>query len=293
MMLVSVIIPCHNCASTIDRAVDSVFSQTYQNWELILVNNNSTDITWKKLNEIKNLNPERKITILDEKKKGAPATRNKGLHAAKGEWIQFLDSDDELLPKKIEKQLSIVSENVNIVYSPYKRINELNNKKEIVDKEISEDYWEALILSKMGITSANLFRRKAVLAVNGWSENLTSSQEYDLMFRISKKTGIAIPYNTPLAYIHDQENSISNEKSKILERFKNFAVLRSKILEHLKLNEKYSFYKNTYNNALEFNAFKTFRDFPFKTILIYNSYSKENFLSGFKKNLLLMISLFK
>jgi len=182
---VSVIIPCYNAEPFLLRAIESVFSQTYKNWELILVNNNSLDRTEDILKAYETRYPG-KIRVYFEEKKGAPAARNKGLEHANGEWIQFLDADDELLPNKISSQMKIaVESHPAIVASPYVMRGVKNGivfeKGRVLEKN---DFWKALILSQLGITSANLFNRNWVEQVNGWDESLVSSQEYDLMFRM-------------------------------------------------------------------------------------------------------------
>src|SRR5436190_23584848 len=102
--MVSVIIPCYNCEKYITRAIESVLLQTHVNYEIIVVNNNSTDNTVNILNTYVSRHPHL-IRLFHEYKKGAPAARNKGLYEANGEWIQYLDADDELMPDKLERQL--------------------------------------------------------------------------------------------------------------------------------------------------------------------------------------------
>lgn len=239
-MFVSVIIPCHNCILTIDRAVNSVFSQTFTDWELILVNNNSADGTWEKLLQIQKQFPEKSIVILDEKKKGAPAARNKGLYEAKGDWIQFLDADDELLPEKIEHQISLIKneQNPSAVYG----VAEIfpGNTKSYTRTIIVDDVWVALMSSKLGITSANLFKRTDLLVIYGWNENISSSQEYDMMFRLLKENKTLIPDSKNFTNIYKIEDSISNtsDKKKLKRIIENRILLRDDIIAFLKLNSK-------------------------------------------------------
>lgn len=239
-MFVSVIIPCHNCILTIDRAVNSVFSQTFTDWELILVNNNSADGTWEKLLQIQKQFPEKSIVILDEKKKGAPAARNKGLYEAKGDWIQFLDADDELLPEKIEHQISLIKneQNPSAVYG----VAEIfpGNTKSYTRTIIVDDVWVALMSSKLGITSANLFKRTDLLVIYGWNENISSSQEYDMMFRLLKENKTLISDSKNFTNIYKIEDSISNtsDKKKLKRIIENRILLRDDIIAFLKLNSK-------------------------------------------------------
>lgn len=183
--MISIIIPCYNSENFVTRALNSVLKQTYTDWELILVNNNSTDGTQGVLDAFQAQHPDR-VRVFFETKKGAPAARNTGLKAAKGEWIQFLDADDEILPDKLSGQIELgTKEQASIVTSPYTRVsNRDGNYFEVPRSIYPDDDWSALILSNMGITSSNLFKREILMKVNGWDENLVASQEYDMMFRI-------------------------------------------------------------------------------------------------------------
>jgi glycosyltransferase involved in cell wall biosynthesis len=185
--MISIIIPCYNCAPFINRAFNSVVNQTFQDWELLLVDNNSADNTLDVLIQLQKQYPE-KIKVLFEQKPGATCARNKGLYAAKGDWVQFLDADDELAPNKLEVQhAKAVKHMPNFIAGTYTRIGtylgmEINETHQAKDGEI----WSALIRSNLGVTSSNLWNRKALLAVNGWDESLLAAQGYDLMFRLLK-----------------------------------------------------------------------------------------------------------
>ncbi len=99
---ISVIIPVYNREDTITNCLESVIKQTYAPAEIIVIDDNSTDDTIKQINKFND-----KIIILNtEQQSGAQTARNIGIKAAKSDWIAFLDSDDEWLPNKIEKQVS-------------------------------------------------------------------------------------------------------------------------------------------------------------------------------------------
>src|SRR5258706_12439179 len=104
LQMISIIIPCYNSEKYLARAIESVLKQTYINYEIIVVDNNSLDNTINSIHDHIKRYPNL-IRILHEYKKGAPAARNKGLYEAKGDWVRFLDSDDELLPTKLEHQM--------------------------------------------------------------------------------------------------------------------------------------------------------------------------------------------
>jgi glycosyltransferase involved in cell wall biosynthesis len=108
--LVSVIIPCYNRETFIADAIDSALAQTYQNLEIIVVNDGSTDGTENVINGY--LANPRVRYIKHEKNRGIPAARNTAIRQARGDYVAFLDSDDMWLPKKIESQLEVFSRDV-------------------------------------------------------------------------------------------------------------------------------------------------------------------------------------
>lgn len=237
---VSIVIPCYNCEAFIGRAIESVFNQTFKDWELILVNNNSTDGTQHILLDYQQSHPH-KIKVLQELKKGAPAARNKGLAQAKGQWIQYLDADDELLPEKIANQLNIIkSEDVDFIAGDATLITLSNGEERYSKRGIYiEDYWIALAKSQLGITSANLYRKDSLLAIGGWDEQLKSSQEYDLTFRLLKKEFDKVGFDTSCnTKIYKSNSSISYNQDidvtkDIIERR---IVLREDIKAYLRSN---------------------------------------------------------
>ena len=106
--LVSIIMPSYNTAQYIGESIKSVISQTYSNWELIIVDDCSTDNT----DEVVGGFQDNRIKyIKNEKNSGAAVSRNRALREVKGEWIAFLDSDDLWFPQKLEKQLGFMKEN--------------------------------------------------------------------------------------------------------------------------------------------------------------------------------------
>lgn len=225
--MISIIIPCYNSETFVGRALDSVLKQTYKDWEIILVNNNSTDGTQAVLDAFQAKYPE-KVRVFDETKKGAPAARNKGLQEAKGEWVQFLDADDEILPEKLAGQIALAEkEGASIVTSPYTRIGTRDRKHFVVPRGLyMDDVWSALILSNMGITSSNLFKRALLLQVEGWDEKLVASQEYDMMFRMLQLNPKVAFDNRDLTIIHfGSVESVSRTE----DRVKGRKILDSRI----------------------------------------------------------------
>lgn len=124
--LVSIIMPSYNTALYIEKTIQSVLDQTYPNWELIIVDDCSTDNTDEVLEKIKDT---RIHYLKNEKNSGAAVSRNKALRKAKGQWIAFLDSDDLWMPNKLEKQIRFMEENgYAFSYTNYEEIDVNGNK---------------------------------------------------------------------------------------------------------------------------------------------------------------------
>lgn len=120
--LVSIIMPSYNTGMFIAAAINSVVSQTYTNWELIIVDDCSTDNTDL---IVKKLNDNRIRYFKNDNNKGASISRNRALKKANGKWIGFLDSDDLWLPEKLERQIAFMENNgYHFSYTNYCEINE-------------------------------------------------------------------------------------------------------------------------------------------------------------------------
>lgn len=113
-IMVSVVIPSYSRNLTLERAIESVLAQTYQNIEIIVVDDNPSDSEWRASTEKimkKYANEPKIVYIQNEKNLGGSGARNEGIKMAKGEYIAFLDDDDEYFPERIEKQLNYFLEN--------------------------------------------------------------------------------------------------------------------------------------------------------------------------------------
>lgn len=122
--LVSIITPCFNCSSFIELTVSSVIEQSYSSWELLLIDDFSTDDTYEKIKRLQDSDPRIKV-VRNEKNLGVARTRNRGLQMASGELIAFLDSDDLWLDDKLEHQANIyLNQGSNFIISNYEFISE-------------------------------------------------------------------------------------------------------------------------------------------------------------------------
>lgn len=170
---VSVIIPFVDEYAYLHEAVASVSGQNAGINEIILVCN-AAELPSPDL-----LPSASHMIVIHEPVKGSASARNAGLQKATGIWIQFLDVDDLLLPDKIASQMRITAD---VVVSPsiYQHIS--GKKKS--SKWLANDLWVGLLNSGLGSTSSWIWKRSALLDVNGWDMATHSHQEYELLFRL-------------------------------------------------------------------------------------------------------------
>ncbi len=128
--LVSIIMPSWNTGHFIAESIQSILAQTYENWELLIVDDCSTDNT----DEVVALFDDRRINYVKNKKNcGAAMTRNRAISMANGEWIAFLDSDDLWLPEKLEKMIEFLTENnYTFAYHNFEKIDEQSKKLDVL-----------------------------------------------------------------------------------------------------------------------------------------------------------------
>jgi glycosyltransferase involved in cell wall biosynthesis len=181
--LVSVIIPTYNRANTIRKAIESALFQTYRNCEIIVIDDGSTDETE---NIVFSINDNRLLyhKIVNS---GANVARNTGLKKAKGEYIAFLDSDDEWLPDKISKQMELIMlHDVDVVYSGFVCINEKGESlRNVYPVEYQNFFVELIVSNYIGTLSTLIVKKSCLLEVGGFDESLPSCQDWDLYIRLA------------------------------------------------------------------------------------------------------------
>lgn len=235
--MISVIIPVFNNENTIERAVLSVINDAIVS-EILIIDDGSTDNSFEVSQKLSGRNS--KVSVFNHpnnENRGASASRNLGLSYAKADWIQFLDADDELLQGKLSSQFELVKPNIAFILGNCIHVLP-NGKKHLI--RIDSHIWKGLIRSKLGRTSSILWNKKYLLKVNGWNEDLGSSQEYDLMFRIMLCKPKISFVNKYLTLIHKEANSISTNSKKKNKRIQNWLYLRIKMINYLKNKSKFS-----------------------------------------------------
>jgi glycosyltransferase involved in cell wall biosynthesis len=189
-ILVSIIIPCYNVEDYVAECLESAINQTYRPIEIIAVDNNSTDGTLTILKDYEKKYPDL-ITVLEERKQGAPAARNKGVSIAKGEWLQFLDADCILFSDKIKHQIYLIKTGDNnatmVVGASY--VQTLSGDIKLVQLWKKEDPFKAVLFYFLGNTYSNLFAKTTVQIVDCWDETLFGAQDPDIIFKILLLSG--------------------------------------------------------------------------------------------------------
>ena len=227
--MVSVIIPIFNASSFLERAVDSALNQEYVH-EIILVDDGSQDNSLNLCEELKSISPKIQVRTHPEKNnKGLAATRNRGLEFATGDWIQFLDADDELLPRKIHTQLELIYKSGNqIPFIVGNSIDVFSDGRKHFNQFFS-DPWIGLICSKLGNSCSNLFNHSVLKEVGFFDSALRTSEEYDLMFRIMKLGYMPVYDPSFLTLIYKTAGSLSRGEHHRQIMIQNWVNLRLEI----------------------------------------------------------------
>lgn len=231
--LVSVVIPTHNRASVVTRAVCSVLSQTYKNLEIIVIDDGSNDETVKVLSIFSDLR------ILTQENKGVSAARNTGIANSSGELIAFLDSDDEWLPEKIEKQVSLYdSKNKHFIC----HTNEIwmRNGKAVNQKKIHQKqggyFFDRAVERCLISPSAVILSRKLLDNVGRFDEEFEAAEDYDLWLRITSRYEVDF-IDEPLIIKHAGEPNQLSFTIPAIDRFRVKAL--EKIVGLDKLRQEY------------------------------------------------------
>lgn len=186
---VSVIIPTYNHAHLIRRCLESVISQTFTNWEAMVVNNFSEDNTIEVVNSIK----DPRIQLVNFKNNGIiAASRNVGIRLARGDYLAFLDSDDWWYPKKLEVMFNYLP-NADIAYHDLD-IYTQKGKRSLIKmwgRKLEKPVFRDLMLNKNALVNSSVVVKKNIISeLGGLSEDrsLVSVEDFDLWLRISKIT---------------------------------------------------------------------------------------------------------
>lgn len=203
--LISVIISTYNRSHLLGRSIRSVLSQTYSNIQIIVVDDNSKDDTEK---TVKDFEDKRISYIKHEINKGGSAARNTGIHCAEGDYIAFLDDDDEWIYNKLELQMEKLNEEKTSMMSYTGRYYIDDKSKDIIKTVVANKsgrlYDELLVSNCVGTTSSALIKKECFQNVGVFDETLPGCQDWDMWIRIAREYPISC-VSEPLVryYVHD------------------------------------------------------------------------------------------
>lgn len=212
---VSVVIPTYNRSELLKKAVHSLQHQHHQNLEIIIVDDCSTDDTEA---VVKGMRDPRIKYIRHPINKGGSEARNTGIKHATGNYVGFLDSDDQWLPDKLQKQLAIFNGNpeVGAVYTGVRLVNDSQIIKEIVPR-YRGDILPMLIESNcIDTTSSVLVKTELLHEINGFESALPSCQDWDLYLRLSQITNFDFVKDSMVLFFQHSGDRISTNNAAVL-----------------------------------------------------------------------------
>ncbi|NME82449.1 glycosyltransferase family 2 protein [Clostridium sp. SM-530-WT-3G] len=230
--MISVIIPTYNRANSIEKAINSILNQTYEDIELLIIDDNSIDNTE---DIVEKFNDKRIRYYKLSENKGACYARNYGIQLAKGEYIAFQDSDDEWRSNKLAEQYKyLIEKNLDVV-SCFILVK--NGEQEaIFPKKIKNNNYKNMILRENFISTQTIFGKKECFYKEKFDDRLPRFQDWDLAIRLVNRYKIGI-IEKVLVDVYIQSNSISKDCTKairatniLLEKYKDIRKLQATML---------------------------------------------------------------
>lgn len=285
-MLVSIIIPCYNVEQYISECIHSVLNQTYKTIEIIAVDNNSTDKTLEILRELQAKYPTI-IKVIQEKQKGAPAARNAGFAASKGDFVCFLDGDDIITKEKIAHQVDyLLLKEADVVVSD-RAFYDIT-----LTKELRSLTFEKIIESPLNIAIRDIitvcnpiYTRKVITELGAYTIGLPNSQDWEFNLRVVLKRYKIVYTKGMFCICRSVPNSVSSNWAKVsftvcklLVKFHADIMNYGEELQTETLNTIFQYF---FNSAI-FASSSTERANYLKDMRLYIK-NPENYLQGWKR----------
>lgn len=269
--MVSIVLPTHNRAKILPKAIQSVLDQTYQNWELVIWDDGSVDDTEKVVETFQ----ERRIRYFYEVNCGKPYALNQAIARASGEYIAFLDDDDYWTPTKLELQQAFLNDHpeIDLVFGNFLNIDQANHKEGIGFEQNAsalsqlsvEMTNEGLLIIKggflRGITKANfiafdtvIIRKEAIKKIGLFNESLLNSEDFEFWWRFGLNGGqaaftneIILERNKYLGSLSSGGKQFFEDYIKVLDVCSELAILNKKeyTVKYLKTP-----YRNAWQNRI-------------------------------------------
>ena len=226
--LVTVYIVNHNYGKYLKQAIESVLKQTLQNFEMIIIDNDSKDNSFNIIKEYKNY---KKISIVFQKNIGLNATNNVAIKMAKGKYIMRLDADDYLDPNALQLMSSKLENNseLGLVFPDYYIVDQNSNILELVRRH---NFSEVKLLDQPAHGACTMARRDFLIAVQGYDESYHCQDGWDIWLKFINNFGVE-NINLPLFFYRKHKNSLSANEKKILSTRAKILKKKAKTLSNI------------------------------------------------------------
>ncbi|MCA1978120.1 MAG: glycosyltransferase family 2 protein [Thiobacillus sp.] len=217
-MQVSIVMPCHNAAAYLPASVGSVSAQTVDDWELIAVNDGSTDAT---LNWLR-AQTDPRLVVIDQSNQGVSQARNAGIRVARGRYLAFLDADDTWSPDWLKYMITALDDNPQAVlaYCGWQNVGQVHARGApfVPPDYENERKAETLFTGCRWPIHAALVRREAVLAAGGFDSSLTHAEDYALWLRVAGHAPIVrVPEVLAFYHFHGGQQASSRKDRAALQ----------------------------------------------------------------------------
>lgn len=251
-MKISVIIPTYGMPQFLDKAIRSIQNQTYTDWELIIVDDNNPSTEARNATEslvMEYVKKDKRINYIKHlQNRNGAAARNTGIAQAKGEYIAFLDSDDEYLPERLEKCCRLLDQCDDSVAGVYTgcEFRKHGQTYNVVRNVQSGNFLvETLACTFMFCTGSNIFVRKSVIdEINGFDESFLRHQDYEFLVRIFEKYELRAIQE--VLVIKNNENFNVPKTEKIIEIKERYLTKFSTQIKTLPEEKQRKIYQSQY-----------------------------------------------
>lgn len=265
--IISVVIPVYNREQLIGKTIKSILEQTYNNFEILIIDDNSTDGTKEAITKI---NDSRIRYFKQEYNQGPSAARNRGINVSKGNYIAFLDSDDLWDTNKLSDQFKIFDQykdEYDVVFSGF-RILDLKTGLKIKESIISESICDNFKNGKFFLTPSPctlLIRKRALLDVGGFDERLKANEDTELAIKLCKKGYKFYNQKYSLVTVFRNHDSLMSNKKNYIDARK---IIIEKHQEYLSKTINFNLCKQVANYVILNNELDLAKVYLLKAIKI-------------------------
>ncbi|MFF3878766.1 glycosyltransferase family 2 protein [Streptomyces sp. NPDC001978] len=223
--VVSVVIPCHNYARYLPQAVSSVLAQTFRDWELVIVDDGSTDNTVEVTQGLIARHPDRCIKLLEQANAGVSAARNTGIEASAGRYILPLDADDVIATTMLEKTVAVLDSDPDIAIAS-------TDVFTFTDDDLPPQamplpaYSRELLLQRLIMFYCSLYRREAWQTVGGYDQSMRAGEDWDFWIGCAEHGFDAYHIHEPLFGARNKDTGLH------LEAAENDLAIRARIVDN-------------------------------------------------------------